>query len=188
MSANLVLLMVVGVLVACGVYLVLERSVTKMLIGLILIGNGVNLLILTLGGPDGSPPIVGRGSAVRDTMADPLAQAMILTAIVITMGVAAFVLALGYRAFTLTTKDTVEDDPEDLKVAARRSRAEAPDRDRSDDPETGDATPLGDAFDANGNPIPLDRIPSREDIEGYEDLHTGGLARSRISRSGDDFR
>jgi multicomponent Na+:H+ antiporter subunit C len=73
-------------------------------------------------------------------------------------------------------------------VAARRSRADAPDRDRSDDPETGDATPLGDAFDAKGNPIPLDRIPSREDIEGYEDLHTGGLARSRISRSGDDFR
>jgi multicomponent Na+:H+ antiporter subunit C len=53
-------------------------------------------------------------------MADPLAQAMVLTSIVITMGVAAFVLALAYRAYALTTTDQVENDPEDVKVAARR--------------------------------------------------------------------
>ena len=52
--------------------------------------------------------------------ADPLAQAMILTSIVITMGLAAFVLALAYRAFALTTTEQVEDDPEDVKVAAQR--------------------------------------------------------------------
>jgi multicomponent Na+:H+ antiporter subunit C len=181
MNANFVLLVVIGVLVSSGVYLVLERSITKMLLGLVLFGNAVNLLILTVGGADGAPAIVGRDSRVSDTMADPLAQAMILTAIVITMGLAAFVLALGYRSFTMTTRDIVEDDPEDVKVAARRARADAPDRDRSDDPETGAATPLGDAFDAHGNPIPLEKIPNREDIEGYEDLHTGRLDRRELA-------
>lgn len=172
MSANLVLLIVIGVLVSCGVYLMLERSLTKMLLGMVLFGNAVNLLILTMGGPDGDPPIVGRSSA--GTMADPLAQAMILTAIVITMGVSAFVLALGYRSYTLTTKDRVENDPEDTRVIARRSRADAPDQDRSDDPVTGEPSIVGDAFDAAGNPIPIEQLKNLEDIECYEDLHDGG--------------
>ncbi|WP_280420949.1 Na(+)/H(+) antiporter subunit C [Nocardia carnea] len=119
MSANLTLLTVVGVLVACGVYLLLERTVTKMLLGILLVGNAVNLLILTMGGPDGAPPIQGAADTVRDTMADPLAQALILTAIVITMGVAAFVLALAYRSYILTTSEKVENDPEDVGIAAR---------------------------------------------------------------------
>lgn len=156
MSANLVLLIVVGVLVSCGVYLMLERSITKMLLGMVLFGNAVNLLILTMGGPDGTAPIVGRSP--NDTMSDPLAQAMILTAIVITMGVSAFVLALGYRSYTLTTKDRVEDDPEDTKVIRRRSRADAPDQDRSDDPVTGEPSIVGDAFDPAGNPIPIEEL------------------------------
>jgi multicomponent Na+:H+ antiporter subunit C len=175
MTANIVLLVVIFVLVTCGVYLVLERSITKMLLGIILFGNAVNLLILTVGGTDGAAPIVGRTSAVHDTMADPLAQAMILTAIVITMGLSAFVLALGYRSFAQTTKDQVENDPEDVKVATRRSRADAPDQDRSDDPVTGEPSVVGDAFDARGNPIPLDELKNIEDIECYEDLHTGDL-------------
>lgn len=60
MTANLTLLIVIGVLVACGVYLILERAVSKMLLGLILFGNAVNLLILTAGGGDGAAPIRGR--------------------------------------------------------------------------------------------------------------------------------
>ncbi|NKY37453.1 Na(+)/H(+) antiporter subunit C [Nocardia speluncae] len=119
MSANLTLLTVVGVLVACGVYLLLERTVTKMLLGILLVGNAVNLLILTMGGPDGAAPIQGATDTVRDTMADPLAQALILTAIVITMGVAAFVLALAYRSYILTTSEKVENDPEDVGIAER---------------------------------------------------------------------
>lgn len=55
-------------------------------------------------------------------MADPLAQAMVLTAIVITMGLAAFVLALAYRSYTLTTTDDVENDPEDVGIAATREQ------------------------------------------------------------------
>lgn len=117
MSANLTLLILIGILVACGVYLILERAVSKMLLGMILFGNAVNLLILTVGGPHGRPPIHGEA---EQKMADPLAQAMMLTAIVITMGLAAFVLALAYRSYILTTTDTVQNDPEDVEVAARR--------------------------------------------------------------------
>ncbi|WP_039802514.1 Na(+)/H(+) antiporter subunit C [Nocardia araoensis] len=125
MTANLTLLVVIGILVACGVYLILERAVSKMLLGLILFGNAVNLLILTAGGGDGKPPI--RGTADTGEMADPLAQAMVLTAIVITMGIAAFVLALAYRAYMLTTSDDVANDQEDVDVARRRA---------GEDPET----------------------------------------------------
>ncbi|TCK00362.1 Na(+)/H(+) antiporter subunit C [Nocardia alba] len=122
MSANLVLLITIGVLTACGVYLLLERVVSKMLLGMILLGNAVNLLILTMGGEDGKPPILGSSDTSPDGMADPLAQAMVLTAIVITMGLAAFVLALAYRAYMLTTTEDVTNDPEDAQVAARRER------------------------------------------------------------------
>ncbi|WP_072803991.1 Na(+)/H(+) antiporter subunit C [Rhodococcoides yunnanense] len=173
MTANLGMLIVVGILVASGVYLLLERSITKMLLGLLLFGNGVNILILTVGGPAGNPPIVGRTTSIHDAMADPLAQAMILTAIVITMGIAAFVLALAYRSFTLNTKDDVENDPEDTKVSKRRSMADAPDRDRSDDPVTGEPSFSGDAFDSRGNPIPIEELKNIEDLECYEDLHEG---------------
>ncbi|MEC4838572.1 Na(+)/H(+) antiporter subunit C [Mycobacteroides chelonae] len=114
---NLGLLIIIGALTACGVYLMLERNLTRMVLGLLLVGNAVNLLILTVGGPSGNPPIIGRTSAGRTTMADPLAQGMILTAIVITMGVAAFTLALIYRMFTIEADDVVDDDAEDARVA-----------------------------------------------------------------------
>lgn len=119
MSANLTLLTVAGVLIACGVYLLLERTVTKMLLGILLVSNAVNLLILTMSGRDGAPPIQGAVDNVRDRMSDPLAQALILTAIVITMGVSAFVLALAYRSYILTTSEKVENDPEDVGIAER---------------------------------------------------------------------
>ncbi|MFI9401860.1 Na(+)/H(+) antiporter subunit C [Nocardia sp. NPDC052316] len=127
MTANLTLLIVIGILVACGVYLILERAVSKMLLGMILFGNAVNLLIITLGGPDGRAPIQGQTDTTQRDTADPLAQAMVLTAIVITMGLAAFVLALAYRSFTITTTDDVENDQEDVDVARRREREDPED-------------------------------------------------------------
>lgn len=120
MSANITLLVLIGILTACAVYLVLERAVSKMLLGMILFGNAVNLLILTVGGPDGRPPILGETDRVHHDTADPLAQAMVLTSIVITMGLAAFVLALAYRSYALRATEQVENDPEDVKVASRR--------------------------------------------------------------------
>ncbi|RJO76670.1 Na(+)/H(+) antiporter subunit C [Nocardia panacis] len=127
MTSNLTLLIVIGALVACGVYLILERAVSKMLLGMILFGNAANLLVIMVGGPSGRPPILGSAHPVVEGMADPLAQAMVLTAIVITMGIAAFVLALAYRSFALTTTDQVENDPEDTEVAGRRA-GEDPER------------------------------------------------------------
>ncbi|GAA5048709.1 Na(+)/H(+) antiporter subunit C [Nocardia callitridis] len=123
MTVNLTLVVLIGILVACGVYLVLERAVSKMLLGLILFGNAANLLIISAGGAAGKPPIRDSGEAGNldaQSSADPLAQAMVLTSIVITMGLSAFVLALAYRSFLLTTTDDVENDPEDVDVASRR--------------------------------------------------------------------
>ena len=85
MTSYLIPLLLIGCLTSAGVYLLLERNLTRMLLGLLLIGNAVNLLILTAGGPSGNPPIRGRTSDGDTTTADPLAQGMILTAIVISM-------------------------------------------------------------------------------------------------------
>jgi multicomponent Na+:H+ antiporter subunit C len=153
MSVNLGLLVVIAVLIAAGAYLLMERSLVRMLLGLLLAGNGINLLILVLAGGMGNPPIMGRSSEARPRDADALAQAMVLTAIVITMGVAAFILSLVYRLFVLNRDDDdVEDDTEDVKVATGSLRT-APDRDRSDDPLTGADTSAGDFFDDEGNPL-----------------------------------
>ncbi|MGB3773177.1 MAG: Na(+)/H(+) antiporter subunit C [Rhodococcus sp. (in: high G+C Gram-positive bacteria)] len=187
MTANVVILVVVASLIATGVYLLIERSIIRMLLGVLLISNGLNLLILTAGGPGGNPPVVGRVSEVAETDTDPLAQALILTAIVITMGIAAFVLALAYRSYTINVADVVENDPEDRKVLTRKGPADAPDHDKSDDPITGEPGEAGDAFDKDGNPIPLDRLANREDLECYEDLRVGKFRdRDDVSTAGGD--
>lgn len=151
MEANLFLLLATGVLISAGVYLLLDRAMTKMMLGLLLIGNGANLLILQAGGSAGSPPVMGRESAqYGEKIADPLAQAMILTAIVISMAMTAFILTLAYRQYRYRTADVIEDDAEDAaiaKIAARPGNAAAaPDHDASDDPTTGRTTKHGDQF------------------------------------------
>lgn len=117
MTTYLAPLIIAGGLIACGVYLLLSRNLTRMLLGLLLASNAASLLILTIGGPSGNPPVRGRTSGQESATADPLAQALILTAIVITMGVASFVLALIYRSYRLTAEDEVANDPEDTRVA-----------------------------------------------------------------------
>lgn len=131
MITYLVPLVLIGGLTSAGVYLLLERTLTRMLLGLLLIGNAVNLLILNVGGRSGNPPIYGRTSNGSTVDADPLAQGMILTAIVIAMGVAAFVLALAYRSYQLTTVEEVSNDPEDTRIAERADE-EVVDRDIPD--------------------------------------------------------
>ena len=121
MSPNLVLVVTIGVLFAAGVYLLLERSLSRVLIGVILIGNGANLLFLVAGGAAGRPPIVGD---TDEPMSDPLPQAMVLTAIVITLGMTAFLLALAYRSWQLHRHDEVQDDVEDRRIARLAARDE----------------------------------------------------------------
>ncbi len=90
----------------------------------------------------------GRTSDGETTTADPLAQGMILTAIVITMGIAAFVLALTYRSYRLTTDEEVADDPEDARVSQLTDEdAAALDEDRPH-PEPARDTDVPDELDA----------------------------------------
>lgn len=148
MAANLFLLIASGVLIAAGVYLLLDRAMTRMIMGILLLGNGVNLLLLQSGGQAGSPPIIGRTSErYPEDMSDPLAQAMILTAIVISMAMVAFLLGLAYRQFRYRVDDLIERDEEDRAVAARPSTPSAqPGHDASDDPNTGRTSASGDEF------------------------------------------
>ena len=138
MSPNLTYVIVVGVLVAAGVTLLLERSLTRVLMGVILLGNGANLLLLT-GGRAGAPPIVG--SAPQEEMSDPLPQAMILTAIVITLGMTAFLLALAYRSWHLNGHDEVQDDVEDRRIMELADRDEGPGTSDSDTVDAADGSP-----------------------------------------------
>lgn len=157
MVANLFLLLAAGTLVAAGVYMLLDRAMTKMIMGLMMIGNGANLLLLISGGPAGAPPIKGRESVLHpDRIADPLAQGMILTAIVISMAMTAFMLSLAYRQYRYRTEDFIQDDTEDVAISVRPKIASAaPDHDASDDPETGRMTSEGDEFGPESFELPL---------------------------------
>lgn len=121
-SPSLILVALCAVLVAVGVYLILERSLSRIILGFSSLSNGVNIGFLIAGGRAGAPPIVGQSEPSE--MSDPLTQAMILTAIVITMGTTAFMLALAYRSWQLDGNDEVQDDIEDRRLAVMAERDE----------------------------------------------------------------
>lgn len=116
MTINFTLLLVMGVLLAVGIYLMLERSLTRVLLGIILLSNGVNLMLLQSAGRSGFPPLV-RNELTADEYFDPLPQALLLTAIVIAFALVAFMLALIYRSWVIARQDEVTDDEEDRRVA-----------------------------------------------------------------------
>src|SRR5699024_5750317 len=120
MHVSLALLLTAGVLIACGVYLFLERTLTRIVLGFVMLGNGVNLLFIIAAGPLGTPPF--EGSDDPDSMTDPLPFAMVLTAIVISLGVTALVTALAYRASQLFGHDQVPDAVAAPRVLRRRRR------------------------------------------------------------------
>jgi multicomponent Na+:H+ antiporter subunit C len=100
MNASLTLVIVMAAMYAAGIYIMLERSLTRVLIGFLLVGNATNLLIFIMSGRPGSSPIV-TGTSLDDTMVDPLPQVLMLTAIVINFGITALLLALIYRSWWL---------------------------------------------------------------------------------------
>jgi multicomponent Na+:H+ antiporter subunit C len=122
-SPSLALVVVAAALTAVGVYLLLERSLTRVLLGVIFLSNAVNVVLLISGGRAGGAPIVDYTD--EDSMSDPLPQALILTAIVITLGMTAFLLAMAYRSWQLNQHDEVQDDVEDRRVAERAARDQA---------------------------------------------------------------
>ncbi|MDT9547091.1 MAG: Na+/H+ antiporter subunit C [Chlorobium sp.] len=106
------LAIIIGVLYAAGIYLILRRSMVRVIFGLILLGHAANLMIFTVGRlTKGSPAFVPEGaeSIITRPFADPLPQALILTAIVIGFGVQAFAIVLFRRTYqTLKTGDLDE--------------------------------------------------------------------------------
>jgi multicomponent Na+:H+ antiporter subunit C len=119
-----------------GTYLVLQRKLSRTIIGIALLSHGANVLVVT-SGDAGRAPIIGNGDI--DDLADPLPQALALTAIVISFGVTALLLALAYRSWLLTSDDEVQDDIEDDLIARRG----APDDELAEagDPSDPDAPP-----------------------------------------------
>ncbi|MEM9610443.1 MAG: NADH-quinone oxidoreductase subunit K [Actinomycetota bacterium] len=107
--------LLIGLMAGAGTYLALHRTLTRIILGLGLLGNAVNLLILTSGDGPGEPPIIGR----EGEFTDPIPQALVLTAIVIGFGVISFLLAMAYRAWTIDGNDEVEDDISDRQLADR---------------------------------------------------------------------
>ena len=116
MTIDVTMLLMVAVLVSAGIYLMLERTLTRVLLGILLLGNGVNVLILTTGGPGGLAPLVGAKVDPQE-YSDPLPQAMILTAIVISFAVTAFLLGMIYRSWWLSRADEIQTDAEDVRVS-----------------------------------------------------------------------
>ena len=107
---------VAALLFGIGTYLILQRKLSRIIIGLGLLSHGANVLLITAG-RRGDPPIL---TEVRNEgFADPLPQALALTAIVITFGVTILLLALGFRSWLLTDDDEVRDDVGDRAVARR---------------------------------------------------------------------
>ncbi len=107
---EIVLAIVIGGLYAAGVYMLLRRSLVKLLIGLSFISHAANLLIFTVARlTRAASPIISPGEQVLGSpYADPLPQALILTAIVISFGVTAFALALAYRTYYVVGSDDVD--------------------------------------------------------------------------------
>lgn len=108
---EILLAFVVGGLYAASLYMMLRRSLVKLIIGLVLLGHAANLLIFTIAGlTRGRPPLILPGAAsATEPFADPLPQALILTAIVIGFGIQAFALVLFKRVYQTVGADDLDD-------------------------------------------------------------------------------
>lgn len=108
---EIALVVIIGFLYSSGVYMLLRRSLVKLIIGLILLGNGANLLIFLLGSlVKGRPPVIPMSEKVLiGAFADPIPQALILTAIVISFGLQAFAIVLIKRVYAVIESDDLDD-------------------------------------------------------------------------------
>ena len=108
---ELLLVVVLGFLYAAGIFLILRRSMVKLLLGIMLLGNGTNILIFLLGTiTKGKPPVIDPNHNVfEDIYADPIPQALILTAIVISFALTAFAIVLLKRVYALVDSDDLDD-------------------------------------------------------------------------------
>jgi multicomponent Na+:H+ antiporter subunit C len=105
-----VMAIAIGLLFAAAFYMMLRRSIVKLVMGLIILSNAANLVIFTVAGMTrGEPPFLDEGTkAATAAAADPLPQALILTAIVIAFGVLAFSVVLIHRAYEVVGTDDLD--------------------------------------------------------------------------------
>lgn len=105
------LAIIVGMLFSVGVYMILRRNLIKLIIGLVFISHAANLMIFTAAGIQrGNPPLIDEGQKLPlAPFADPLPQALILTAIVISFGVTAFTVVLFQRVYQSLGTDDVDE-------------------------------------------------------------------------------
>ncbi|WP_070020144.1 Na(+)/H(+) antiporter subunit C, partial [Streptomyces nanshensis] len=130
MKETLALVGAGGTMIAAGTVLLLSRPLTRIVLGTVVLGNGVNLLLLATSGAASRAPLLYKVFGPQ-RISDPLPQAFILTAIVITLALTAFLSAMAYRAWQLSGTDDVQDDVEDLRVAYRAEQAERAERART---------------------------------------------------------
>lgn len=107
---ELLLVVLVGVLYSAGIFMMLRRSMVKLLLGILLLGNGANILIFLMGGlVKGKPPIIPEGaSVITGIYSDPVPQALILTAIVISFALTAFAIILLKKVYSTTGSDDLD--------------------------------------------------------------------------------
>lgn len=163
---NLAMAAVLAVLYAVGFYLLMQRSLMRILIGIVVVGHGANLLLQLAGGPPGRAPVLG--VAPPEEFTDPLPQALALTAIVITFALTTYLLALGYRSFVLTGDDTVQDDIEDRRIAALSRPEGSMGEDAADE---ADQEADGDPGSAAASDAPEEPEPA--DLEGARTVPAG---------------
>lgn len=108
-------------LTSVGVYLITSRSLSRIVLGFSLLSHAVVIGLLAAGGRAGEPPLADK--ATPESIANPLPQALSLTAIVISFGLTLFLLALARRQQDITGDDLVEHDLEDLRIAKANSDA-----------------------------------------------------------------
>lgn len=133
------MILVVGGLCMVGVYLVTSRVLSRIVLGFALLGHAVVVALLTSGGSAGRAPLADRIADVpEDEVANPLPQALSLTAIVISFGLTLFVLALARRQRELSGDDLVEDDLEDARIAAAQVELDPGETDQFDESDRDD--------------------------------------------------
>ena len=100
-----------GILFAAGVYCLLRRDMTKIIIGIILLSQAANLLVFTMGGIIAHEPVFADAESgrVKEGHADPVPQALVLTAIVIGFGLMVFTITLLMRAHKVLKSDDVNE-------------------------------------------------------------------------------
>ncbi len=107
---EVLLAFVIGGLYATALYLMMRRSISKLILGLVLLTHAANLLIFTVPGlTRAGVPLIPTGTAVARPYADPMPQSLILTAIVISFGVLAFAVVLIHRTHQTTGTDDLDE-------------------------------------------------------------------------------